>query len=278
MRRIAVIGHVEHITLGRVPALPGGGDIAHLEDVQVFPGGGGGVAFFQLARGEAEVHLFTAVGSDDAGRWVLERALAAGPRVHVYAAQRAEAHTRDVAMVPPQGDRTIVVVGQPLQPTLSDELPWHLLKGFDAAYFTAHDPAALLAARAARVLVVSARRQEALRRSGAQPDVVVGSAKDAKEKSVRADYALPPHALVMTEGERGGWVETAEGRTRFPAGPAPTHVRSSYGAGDSFAGALTYFLAAGLSVVEAATRASHYGAAVLEGWDPLTTQLPLPTF
>ena len=29
--RIAVIGHVEHVTIGRVPAVPAPGDIAHLE-------------------------------------------------------------------------------------------------------------------------------------------------------------------------------------------------------------------------------------------------------
>jgi ribokinase len=28
--RLAVIGHVEHVTLGRVAALPGAGDIVHL--------------------------------------------------------------------------------------------------------------------------------------------------------------------------------------------------------------------------------------------------------
>src|SRR5205085_9198589 len=64
--RLAVIGHVEHITLGRVTALPRAGDIAHLTDVHVLAGGGGGIAFFQLAKSGAELHLFTALGDDDA--------------------------------------------------------------------------------------------------------------------------------------------------------------------------------------------------------------------
>jgi len=56
--RIAVIGHVEHITLARVPKLPAPGEIAHLDAPIVLPGGGGGIAFWQLQHGPGEVHLF----------------------------------------------------------------------------------------------------------------------------------------------------------------------------------------------------------------------------
>ena len=48
--RVAVLGHVEHITLGRVPRVPASGEIAHATDVRTFPGGGGGIAFFQLVK------------------------------------------------------------------------------------------------------------------------------------------------------------------------------------------------------------------------------------
>src|SRR5437762_3315643 len=63
MVRIAVIGHVEHITLGRVPALPAAGDIVHLDDPFWLPGGGGGMTFFQLVTGPGEIVLFTAIVS-----------------------------------------------------------------------------------------------------------------------------------------------------------------------------------------------------------------------
>src|SRR6266498_2577110 len=63
---IAVIGHVEHVTLGRVDAVPRSGDIVHVMSPRSFPGGGGGIAFLQLARSDAEVHLFTALGDDEA--------------------------------------------------------------------------------------------------------------------------------------------------------------------------------------------------------------------
>lgn len=271
--RLGVIGHVEHITLGQVAAVPRAGEIAHLAGVRVLAGGGGGIAFFQLARSDAEVHLFTALGDDDGAREV-ERAVAAtGAALH--AARRAAPHTRDVVMIGPDGDRTIVVIGEPLHPRADDPLPWALLDGLDAVYFTAQDPALLARARGARVLVASARRRAAIDGAGVPIDVVVGSRVDPREASARGDYAFPPAALVMTDGPRGGSVETAAGVARF-ASPPVGDARGTYGAGDSFAGALTYYLGAGLDPVAACARAAHHGAAVVRGIDPLAAQLPLP--
>jgi len=275
--RIAVIGHVEHITLGRVAAVPTAGDIAHVLDPTTIAGGGGGIAFFQLARGPAELHLFTALGDDDAARFV-ERAIA-GVAATVHAARRAEPHTRDVVMIDPVGERTIVVIGEPLHPRLSDPLPWELLDDMDAVYFTAQDPALLARARAASRLIVAARRRDCIVASGVRVDAVVGSRSDPREVALRADFASEddprmPDALVMTEGARGGTIETATGTTRFASEPVD-HVRGAYGAGDSFAGALTYYLAAGAPIAEAAARAAAHGAAVLTSLDPLVAQRPL---
>ena len=271
--RLAVVGHVEHVTLGRVPALPAAGGIAHLADPRWFPGGGGGVALLQLARSDAEVHVFTALGDDEAGRQVEEALASTSARVH--AAHRRGPHTRDVVLVTPDGERTIIVVGEPLHPRAEDALPWELLAGCDAVYFTAQDPEVLRACRAARLLVVTARRREALAASGVHADVVVGSARDPREASSPPDYPVPPGALVMTEGAAGGYVETVAGRTRFAAIPSPPVTGAAYGAGDSFAGALTYYLGAGLPVLAACARAGPHGAAVLAGLDPRQTQLPL---
>jgi ribokinase len=271
--RIGVIGHLQLVAIGRVPALPGPGDIVHLEDTVWFPGGGGGVAFFQLVRSPADVVLFTAVGGDSAGDAVLARAQATGARVH--AVRRASAHSRDVALVTPNGERTIVVIDDPLHPRRDDPLPWEELASCDAVFFTARDPAVIEAARAAHVLVVTARRGAELKRSGVRADVVVGSASDPREASGLADYPVPPAALVMTEGAAGGRIETAAGTRRFPASPAPARTGGAYGAGDSFAGALTWYVACGLPIGDACERASAHGAAVLAGVNPLENQLPL---
>ena len=268
--RIAVIGHVEHISLGRVPAVPRAGEIAHLEAPRWFPGGGGGVAFFQLARCPADLLLFTAAGNDEAGAQVLGRVSRTGARV--YAARRDRPHTRDVVMITPDGERTIVVLGEPLHPERRDPLPWDELAGCDAAYFTAQDPAVLQAARAAKLLVATGRRRTAIVASGVRVDVIVGSALDPREAWSLADFPHPPEALVLTEGAAGGTVHTAAAVQRFSA-PLARSGGGAYGAGDSFAGALTWYLATGLPVVEACSRATRHGAAVLGALDPLEAQV-----
>ena len=123
--RIAVVGHVEHVTAGRVPAVPGAGEIVHVASPRWFPGGGGGVAFLQFARSDAEVHFFTALGHDEAGDRVAAEVARAGGRLH--AVRRAAPHTRCVAMIDPDGERTIVVLGEPHHPRADDPLPWDLL-------------------------------------------------------------------------------------------------------------------------------------------------------
>ena len=80
------MSRVEHVTLGRVPALPAQGDIVHLDAPMWFPGGRGGVTFYQLLRSPAEIHLFTAIDADDAGHAVGARL--AATRAVVHAAQR----------------------------------------------------------------------------------------------------------------------------------------------------------------------------------------------
>ncbi len=272
--RIGVIGHVEHVTLGRVPSPPGPGDIAHLDGPQWFPGGGGGITFFQLNRSDAEVHLFTAIGNDEAGAQVRRQLESSGAVIH--AADRQAAHTRDLVMIDDQGERTIVVVGEPLHPRADDALSWEVLADLDAVYFTAQDPELLRRARQARILVATARRKAAIAASGAFIDVVVGSLADPRERSTRGDYDPPPTAVVMTEGERGGLVQTATGSERFVSPPVADVIGGAYGAGDSFAGALVHFLASGLPPHGAAQQAARFGSAVLTALNPLDAQQQLP--
>jgi ribokinase len=270
--RIAVIGHVEHVTIGAVPRLPAPGDIVHLDAPIVVAGGGGGIAFHQLAKSDAELHLFTALGDDDAADFVRTAIEATGAAIH--SAARRRPHTRDLVLVTEDGERTIYVVGEPLHPTADDPLPWDLLSSCDVAYFTGDDPAMLSFARNARLLVVTARRSEAYAASGVTADIIVGSLRDPREASCLADYAVRPRALVMTDGARGGVIETASGRTPFNA-PVVSRVVGSYGAGDTFAGALTYYAAMGMPLRAACELASRRVMAVLGGIDPIAGQQPL---
>jgi ribokinase len=124
--------------------------------------------------------------------------------------------------------------------------------------------------------VVTARRRAALIASGVRADIVVGSVHDPREASSLADYPVRPGALVMTGGAAGGRIETAEGTRRFAAPAAAGPHGGSYGAGDSFAGALTWYAALGLSLDEACARAALHGAAVVGSLEPIEAQLPLP--
>lgn len=272
---IAVIGHVEHVTLGRVETVPCAGDIVHMQDARIIPGGGGGLAFAQLAKSDAEVHFFTAIGSDDAGALVRERVASAGPWAHVHIAERGVGHPRVVVMVDADGKRTIIVTGEPLHPASTDLLPWDILSTCDAVYFAGADAQSLVMARASSCLVVTARRRQVLAAAGVQADVVVGSVSDSRENAPREDYDRPPDALVLTDGERPIRIARAAGVSFVDAPPRVENPRGDYGAGDSFAAALTYFMAGGRTVDEAVRLAGPFGAAVLRGIDPLGVQAQL---
>jgi ribokinase len=273
--RIAVVGHVEHVILGAADGAIAPGNIVHLRDPRFLPGGGGGLAFAQLCRSDAEIHFFTALGSDDAGRAIAARLALAADHVHVHAASRAVAHPRVVVILDDSAHRTVVVTGEPLQPAASDPLPWHLLAACDAVYFTGADPETLRLARAARRLVVTARRSAVLRAAAVSPDVILGSLADPRENAAWTTYAPSPGALVLTDGGRPVRVIRGEAVTLVEAPTSPDRTVGDYGAGDSFAGALTFFLAHGVPLEEACRRAGPFGAAVLRGIDPLETQLPL---
>jgi ribokinase len=273
--RLAVVGHVEHVTLGRADGVPQPGDIIHLRDARFLPAGGGGLAFLQLCRSDADLLLFTAFGSDEAGRAVEAAVRAARPDAQIHAAHRPVDHPRVVVYIDALARRTIVVTADPLQSAASDALPWSLLAGCDAVYFTGADPASLREARAARRLVVTARRAPVLRAAGIAPDVIIGSVNDPRENAPFSSYEPPPGALVLTDGPRPIRVLRGDDVAFIDPAPAPPRIEGDYGAGDSFAAAFTYFLAHGLSVEEACRRAAPYGAAVLGAMDPRESQMDL---
>jgi ribokinase len=279
--RIAVVGHVEHVTLGRLEGALEPGGILHLRDTRFIAGGGGGIAFAQLCRSDAEVHFFTAVGRDEAGRAVEarirahERRGSRASQVHVHAVVRDEEHPRVVVVVDREGRRTIVVLGEPLHPTASDPLPWSVFAQCDAVYFTGTDSETLRLSRACPHLVVTARRNEVLRAAQVPPDVVIGSVADPRENRELSAYDPAPAALVLTDGPRPVRIHRREGVTHVAAPPAPDRVMGDYGAGDSFAAAMTYFLARASSLENACRSAGPYGASVLRGLDPLELQSPL---
>jgi ribokinase len=107
------------------------------------------------------------------------------------------------------------------------------------------------------------------------PDVIIGSCSDPRENAPLDTYLPRPGALVLTDGPRAVRIFGPTGTALVDPPPAPAHAVGDYGAGDSFAGALTYFLAYGLSLEDACRRAGPHGAAVLRGIDPIQMQIDL---
>lgn len=270
--RIAVVGHVEWVEFARVERVPVAGEIVEAREGWEEAAGGGAVAAVQMAKLAGEATFFTAFGDDERGHHAREQLTALGLRVE--ATMRERPQRRALTFLDRDGERTITVLGERLVPERSDSLPWDELGEMDAIYFTGGDAAVLEAARAARTLVATPRAGEALTASGVELDVLVRSAGDTGEDIDPASLPRPPRLVVMTHGAQGGSFLAGEGVTgHYRAAPLSGEVVDAYGAGDSFAGGLTFALGRGLEVADALALAARCGAANLTGRGPYSGQL-----
>jgi ribokinase len=102
----------------------------------------------------------------------------------------------------------------------------------------------------------------------------VHSSKDAGERYAPGQLDPPPRLVVATAGSAGGTWTAAEGRTgTFAAAPLPGPKVDTYGAGDSFAAALTFALGERRQIEDALALASRCGAATITGRGPYGGQL-----
>ena len=270
--RVAVVGHVEWIHFARVGHVPRPGEIVQAIEDWEEPGGGGAVAAVQLARLAGECLFLTALGDDDLGHRAMEELEALDLRVEV--AWRPEAQRRAFVHTDADAERTITVIGERMGPRADEELPWAELGDCDGVYFTAGDPAAVRAARAASVLVSTVRAIDSLAEARVPVDVLVASAADEGERYAPGDITPPPGFVARTAAAAGGSLETVGGaRSSWAAPSLPGPPVDAYGAGDSFAAGLTYGLAKGRSAAEAVALAARCGAACLTGRGPYAGQL-----
>lgn len=274
--RVAVVGHMEWVTFGLVDRVPRAGEIVNTTETWEEPAGGGAVAAVQLAKLAGACDFFTAVGDDETGE-LSERGLTS-LGVTVHAAIRDDKTRRAVALIDHGNERTIVTLGERLEPRGADPLPWDQLEDADVAYVTAGDPDAFAAARKAGLMVVTSRALAGLAASDVTPDVLVGSARDQAEAFDPGAIASPTTLFVRTAGLAGGtWERGGEsGRWKSPSlieDDDPDTPADAYGAGDSFAATLAYALAAGLEVPDAVKLAARAGAACASGRGPYAAQL-----
>ena len=262
MPRVAVVGHVEWVDFVEVGRMPRHGEVLAAEGAFARAAGGGGVVAVVLAELGAEVDFFCALGDDPRGHAAAEQFAERGVDAHV--AWRPEKPTRRaVTLLESDGERTIVTVGERLEPFGSDDLQWERLRGADGVYFTAGDAGALDHARDARVMVASPRGREALE-SPRSPmiDALVYSRRDANEREWARRLKDHVRLMVETRGAEGGaWWGEEEGT--WETLPAEGKPRDSYGCGDSFAAGFTFGLATGASVAEAAALGARCGARCL---------------
>jgi ribokinase len=270
--KAAVVGHVEWIEFARVERVPTPGEIVHAHEWWEEAAGGGAVAAVQLAKLADTALIYTALGDDPLGHATKQQLERHG--VHAHVAFRDLPQRRGFVFLDSDGERTITTIHERYGPSGTDQLAWDELADADAVYFVSGDAAALQQARRARVLVATARSLDTLVEGGVELDVLVHSSKDAGERYTPGQLEPPPRFEVATAGSEGGTWTGADGNTgSFAAAPLPGPKGDSYGAGDSFAAALTFGLGKGLPIDDALALASRCGAAKITGRAPYDGQL-----
>jgi ribokinase len=257
---VAVVGHVEWVDFVGVARYPARGQVEHAQRAFTRAGGGGVVAAVVLAQLGAEVDFFCALGRDANGEAAASELRDRGVELHV--AWQPAPTRRVITLLEGDGERTIVTIGDRLQPAGDDALDWKRLASVDGVYFTAGDRGAAMRARAAPVLTASPRARDGIDAEGLTIDALVYSSSDADERDWAQRMRGRTRLMVATEGARGGrWWGESEGS--WPAVPPPGEIRDDYGAGDSFAAGLTFGLAQGLPLARAAAIGAECGSRAL---------------
>jgi ribokinase len=271
--KVAVVGHIEWVEFVRVARVPLVGEVVNATETWDEAAGGGAVTAVALARLAGSATLYTALGDDELGHRSRARLERLGVAVH--AAPREAPTRRALTFVDASGERTITTIGERLAPRGEDSLPWELLADHDCVYFTAGDPAALAAARRARVLVMTPRAR-VVPPAGVRLDALVFSAGDPSETRSAVDLVGLADVVVATEGAAGGaWTSDGAGAGRWEACAVPGPIVDSYGCGDSFAAGLTYGLGAGHGLAGALELGARCGATCLTGRGPYSAGVTL---
>ncbi|MDQ6729766.1 MAG: PfkB family carbohydrate kinase [Actinomycetota bacterium] len=257
MTRLAVVGHVEWVQFLRVARFPARGAVTAAETAFAHAGGGAVVAAVVMAELGAEVDFFCALGKDANGEAAAAELTARG--VSVQAAWRDVPTRGVVTLLEPSGERTIITLGERLEPRGGDPLDWDRLQRAAAVYVTAGDAGAARQARRAVTLVATPRARDGLRDGQVAIDALVYSAGDRDELDWARRLRDQTRLMVETEGAAGGrWWGQSEGR--WPAVPMAGEPQDDYGCGDAFAAGFTVGLADGLAVLGAAEIGAQRGA------------------
>ena len=256
--KLAVIGHVEWVTFLKVDKLPIAGEISHAKDYFEDAAGGAAVSAFQMSKLiNGPVDLITSLGKDKHGEKCYERLTKLGLNLHV--AWREQTTRKGISLISKDGERAITVIGDRLQPTGKDNLPWSKMKDYDGIFLTATDEEGVRLARKAKFLSATPRiGKDTLINSRVKLNALIGSGLDPGEKINYKDLIPKPDIYISTEGKLGGKIYPKE--YKYKSIKPSSQEIDSYGCGDCFAGAVTASLSARLSLDKAIRIGAYCGA------------------
>tara|TARA_B100000073_G_C23736163_1_gene572230 strand:- start:963 stop:1841 length:879 start_codon:yes stop_codon:yes gene_type:complete len=262
--KFAVIGHTEWITFLEVEKMPSPGLITHAKQNLELPAGGGTIIARTLAELNNEVHFFTSLGRDFYGNKSLELLEEIGLKLHI---QWSEKPTRKgFSLVDQDGDRSITIFGDRLNPQSSDKLEWDLLDDMDGIFITAADDILIRRARVAKILCATPRvGLDVINNSKIKLDALIGSNLDPAEAFTCNDLKTNPKFIIKTEGLKGGSVLPGG---RYEASLTSKKPKDSYGCGDSFAAGILYGLTANLGIEKAIEIGKILGRNCVEYFGP----------
>lgn len=264
----------------RTPRLPYTGDDVNITSQQVSLGGCAYNAF-HTARitGLAECVLFSPVGTGIWGDWV--RAALAQRGVTTAIPPVDAPNGCCYCLVEPDGERTFLCehgAEYAFRPEWFQALP-----EFDGVYVCGleieeptgevtlrwleqHPPRRLYFAPGPRILHIPPEKMARLIALGAvfhlnEAEICHFTRCEEVSQAARMLHSLTQNDVIVTLGDRGAYVLSAEGETIVPGVPA--QVVDTIGAGDAHIGAVMANEAAGLPLTEAVARANRISAAVV---------------
>ena len=262
--KFAVIGHTEWITFLEVEQMPSPGLITHAKQNLELPAGGGAVIARTLAELNNEVHFFTSLGKDFYGKKSAAILEEIGLKLHIKWSEKAT--RKGFSLIDKDGERSITIFGDRLNPHSSDQLGWDLLDSMDGIFITAADENLITRSRNAKVLCSTPRvGLDNINNSNIQLDALIGSNFDPGEAFTFSDLKINPKFIIKTEGEKGGIVYPGG---RYEASMTCKLNKDSYGCGDSFAAGILYGLSANLGIEKALEVGKILGRNCIEYFGP----------
>tara|TARA_Y100001968_G_scaffold275714_1_gene269575 strand:- start:4035 stop:4874 length:840 start_codon:yes stop_codon:yes gene_type:complete len=255
--RMAVIGHVEWVNFLKIDKLPAKGVISHANNYLQEPAGGGSVVAVGMKKLIGiEVDFYTALGNDNIGKKCYEGLKENG--LNLIVSWREEPTRRAISFITKEGERSITVIGNRLEPNIKDGINWEDFDKYDGIFVSAADANLIRKARRAKKLIVTPRvGLSALMESRVEFDAVIGSEIDSYENKIMNKLSKEKTTVIKTKGEYGCKLVGGHSYEAINIGKKKI---DSYGCGDNFAAGFTVGSASNWGIEYSIALGSHCGA------------------